>query len=173
MAYVFLLMYAVAKFKKGEEPKGELDVFSKTEKRIFVLSKLIFFSAVIYSIFLPLKLGTIWFYIGLPITLIGLVALTIVMIHHITIPWDKPVTKGLYRYSRHPMYITSCLFFVGVSITSASWLFLLLSILFSILHFMNANPEERFCLKRFGEAYQKYMDRTPRWIGIPKSKKRN
>jgi len=124
---------------------------------------------VIYSIFLPLKLGTIWFYVGIPLTLIGLATVTIVMVNFATTPYDKPSTKGLYRYSRHPMYITSAIFFLGVGIASASWLFLLLSILFSISHFMNAIPEERFCLKQYGKAYEAYINITPRWIGIPKA----
>jgi hypothetical protein len=53
-------------------------------------------------------------------------------------PVDEPVTKGLYRYSRHPMYVILPLIFIGTSIVSASWLFLLLSILLIITHFYNA-----------------------------------
>lgn len=169
MPYLFLIMLAVGKLKKGEAPKNELDNLGKTEKRIFIFSKLVFYCVVIYSIFLPLELGAIWFYVGIPITLIGLATFTIVMVNFATTPYDEPITKGLYRYSRHPMYITSSLFFLGVGIASASWLFLLLSILFSISHFMNAIPEERFCLKQYGKAYEEYMNRTPKLIGIPKA----
>jgi hypothetical protein len=60
MPYLFLIMLAAGKLKKGEEPKNELDNLGKTEKSIFIFSKLVFFCAVIYSIFLPLELGTIW-----------------------------------------------------------------------------------------------------------------
>ena len=74
----------------------------------------------IYSIFLPLKLGTIWFYVGLPITLIGLATYTIVLVNWANTPPGEPVTKELYRYSRHPMYVTTFLFFLGVSIATAS-----------------------------------------------------
>ena len=169
MPYLFLIMLAVGKLKKGEAPKNELDNLGKTEKSIFIFSKLVFYCAVIYSIFLPLELGTIWFYVGIPITLIGLATFTIIMVNFATTPYDEPITKGLYRYSRHPMYITSSLFFLGVGIASASWLFLLLAILFSISHFMNAIPEERFCLKQYGKAYEEYMNRTPKLIGIPKA----
>ena len=169
MPYLFLIILLVGKLKKGEDPgKNELDALSKNEKRIFVFAFLVFFSALIYSIFLPLKLGTIWFYVGLPITLIGLVILTIVMANFATTPWDKPVTKGLYHYSRHPMYITTALFLLGVGIASASWLFLLLSIIFTILNSLRTIHEERFCLNRYGDAYREYMNMTPRWIGIPK-----
>ena len=170
MPYLFLMIILVGKLKKGEDPgKAELDALSRNEKRIFDSAWLVIFSAVIYSIFLPLKLGTIWFYVGLPITLIGLASLTIVMINFATTPWDKPICKGLYHYSRHPMYITTALFLLGVGIASASWLFLLLSIIFTILNSLRTIPEERFCLEKYGDAYREYMNKTPRWIGIPKS----
>ena len=169
MPYLFLIILLVGKLKKGEDPgKTELDALSKNERRIFDFAWLSFFSTVIYSIFLPLKLGTIWFYVGLPITLIGLASLTIVMINFATTPWDKPICKGLYHYSRHPMYITTALFLLGVGIASASWLFLLLSIIFTILNSLRTIYEERFCLGKYGDAYREYMNKTPRWIGIPK-----
>ena len=169
MPYFFVITILVGKLKKGEDPgKTELDALSKNEKRIFNFSMLIFLSAVIYSIFLPLKLGTIWLYAGLPITLIGLFTLTLVMVNFTTTPWEKPVTKGLYHYSRHPMYITTAIFLLGVGIASASWLFLLLSIIFTIFNSLRAIYEERYCLNRHGDAYREYMNRTPKWIGIPK-----
>jgi len=30
--------------------------------------------------------------------------------------------------------------------------------------------EERGCLETYGDEYKEYMNRTPRWIGIPKSR---
>ena len=107
MPYLFLMMVLVGKFKKGEDPgKTEIDALSKNEKRIYNFAFLVFFSALIYSIFLPLKLGTIWFSVGLPIILVGLILFTISIANFITIPWDKPITTGLYHYSRHPDFIT-------------------------------------------------------------------
>lgn len=35
---------------------------------------------------------------------------------------------------------------------------------------LSAIGEERFCLDYYGDAYRNYMERTPRWIGLPKSK---
>ena len=170
MPYLFLITMLVGKFKKGEDPgKTELDAMSKNTKRIFNSSMLVFLSTLVYSIFLPLKLGTVWFYAGLPITLIGLLALTIAMVNFTTTLWDEPVTKGLYHYSRHPVYIAVAIFLLGVGIASASWLFLLLSIVFTILNSLRAISEERFCLGKYGDTYREYMNRTPRWIGIPKS----
>ena len=135
-------------------------------------SKLVMLPAVIYSIFLPLKLRTIWFYIGLPITLIGMLTSTIVLLNWANTPPGEPVTRGLYTYSRHPMYITTFLFFLGVSITSASSVFLLVTIIIIVGAVVFIGVEEEQCLKKYGNVYLEYMDRTPRWAGIPKSKKK-
>ena len=82
---------------------------------------------------------------------------------------NEPITKGLYRYSRHPMYITQLVMFIGVGIASASWVFLLFSIVYTALSFVIAVPEERFCLEKYGDTYREYMNRTPKHIGMPKS----
>jgi len=47
----------------------------------------------------------------------------------------------------------------------------LFSIVYIILIAIFAMAEERFCLKQFGTTYREYIDRTPRWIGIPKTVK--
>jgi len=140
----------------------------KTRKILSIVSTAAYILLLIYSVFLPLKLGTLWFYIGLPITFLGLIVFTIAMVSIANIPLDKPFTKGLYRYSRHPMYVTWFLTLIGTGIASASWVFLLLSTVCSIPSFLHAIPEERFCLEKYGDAYREYMNRTPRWIGIPK-----
>ena len=94
----------------------------------------------------------------------------VVSVNIVNTPVDEPVTTGLYRYSRHPMYLASFLALVGAGIASASWLFLLLAIIVTITHFMNGIFEERLCLEAYGSIYQKYLNRTPRWIGVQKSR---
>jgi len=148
---------------------------SKATLLVASLSKIIYFPAVIYSVFLPLKLGTIWFYAGLPITLVGLVGTIIVLVDWANTPAGEPVTRGIYRYSRHPMYVTGVVIFLGVSILSASWVFLLFTIIFGVgvtrPYFVKI--EEAQCLGHYGAAYREYMNGTPRWIGIPKSRNLN
>jgi len=174
MLLVLLPLPLVVLFRKGVFKKTasiHASILTGTENKIFIFSKIIMLSIFIYSIFLPLQLGTVWFSIGLPVYLLGLILQTIAWVNVATSPVDKPVTKGLYRYSRHPMYVTLPLIFIGTGIASASWLFLLLSIILIITHFYNAIPEERECLEVYGNAYREYMDRTSRWVGIPKSEK--
>jgi protein-S-isoprenylcysteine O-methyltransferase Ste14 len=155
--------------KKGVFKKTESTVnLSKSERIVFTLSKVLLALLFIYSIFLPLKLGTLWFYVGLPISLLGIAMYIIVSVNIANTPVDRPVTTGLYRYSRHPMYVASFIAPIGAGIASASWLFLLLSVLCIITHLMNGIFEERLCLEAYGSEYKKYLNKTPRWIGIPK-----
>lgn len=146
--------------------KMESAPYTKSEKRIFYSSMSILFLLIIYSVFLPLKLGTLWFYVGFPIYLLGLIIFLIAIINIARTPLDQPFTKGMYRYSRHPMGLGGFITFIGISITSASWLFLLLSIVTMLLPDVKA--EERCCLEKYGGAYREYMNRIPRWIGMPK-----
>jgi protein-S-isoprenylcysteine O-methyltransferase Ste14 len=125
--------------------------------------------ATFYSIFLPLQLGTAWFYVGLGVFLSGLAVLTVVTLNFATAPQDKPVTGGLYRYSRHPMYLATVLIYIGASLASASWLFSLLTIATVVLLRLEAILEEGYCREKYGNAYREYVNKTPRWVGIPKS----
>jgi len=169
-----MLLCILVMWKKGA-PSGPARVPCKSKTTLLVasLSKIIYFPAVLYSVFLPLQLGTIWFYVGLPITLIGLVGSIVVLVDWVITSAGQPVTRGIYRYSRHPMYVTGVFIFLGVSIISASWVFMLLTIIFGVgvTRPYSVKIEEAQCLGHYGVAYREYMNRTPRWIGIPKPEK--
>jgi protein-S-isoprenylcysteine O-methyltransferase Ste14 len=178
-AWIFMLIslltlpsfFRIAKRRVIPSQDEEFNALSRSNKTLFCSSKFIFFIAAIYSIFLPLKLGTIWFYVGASITLIGLVGNIVVMMNWANTPPNEPIIKGFYRYSRHPMYVNYFFVFLGVSIATASWLFVLFLILFTVGAVAFVDFEEQGCLEQYGDAYREYMNRTPRWIGIPKSKK--
>ena len=175
-ALVVTLLSVYVMTKKGA-PGGPARVSCKFKATLIVatLSKLIYLPATICSVFLPLKLGTMWFYVGLPITLIGLVGTIIVLVDWVNTPAGEPVTVGIYRYSRHPMYVTMVLLFLGVSVVSASWVFLLFTIItvVGVTRPYFVMIEEAQCIGHYGEAYLEYKNRTPRWLGIPKSKKQD
>jgi protein-S-isoprenylcysteine O-methyltransferase Ste14 len=179
-AFLLLLLCFPLMMKKGVPSGGSVRAVqrackSKAALLVAFLSKFIIFPAVIYSVFLPLKLGTMWFYVGLPITLLGLVGTLLVLVSWANTPVGEPVTRGIYRYSRHPMYVTMVLLLLGVSIISASWVFLLFTIVtgVGVTRPFFLKVEEAQCIGHYGVAYREYMNRTPRWIGIPKSEKRD
>jgi protein-S-isoprenylcysteine O-methyltransferase Ste14 len=146
---------------------------NKTEKRLRYILYPVMFATIGYSIFLPLKLNTVWFYAGLIIYLLGVIIDFMAGVSWATNPLDKPITTGIYSISRHPMDFGNFVAIVGTGIACASWLYLVLGIVMISLMNMSAVNEERYCIEKFGNAYREYMDRTPRWIGFPKSRKNN
>ena len=154
---IYKKMGGDVQYQKGEKKASE----------IYMVVQLVLLA---YSIFLPLKLGTLWFYAGIMIYLVGLLILLTALINVATTPLGKPFTQGMYRYSRHPGYFSLFITFVGVSVATASWVFLLLSVVSIILQISSVTAEERVCLEAYGTEYQEYMNKTPRWIGIPKSR---
>jgi len=157
---------------KATSKRWAVSVPIKHEKLLNVISTVIMVAGVIYSIFLPLQLGEVWFFIGLVIFLIALVISLSASFIARTTSIDKPFTKGPYLYSRHPLYVAETLIFISIAIASVSWVFLLLTVIMQSFHMIYAPAEEQYCLKRYRKDYPKYMKRTPRWIGIPKSSKK-
>ena len=98
---------------------------SANEKTLLNIYSLLFFATVAYSVFLPLELGTVWFYAGLAIYLLGVIIETVAMLNFFTTAVDKPVNKGIYRFSRNPMYFGMFLIFLGTSIACVSLIFLI------------------------------------------------
>ena len=131
----------------------------------------VFFGMIAYSVFLPLKLGTAWFYVGLAVYILGFVISSAALFAVAVTPPGEPFTTGIYRYSRHPIALGTLLPMVGAGIASASWLFLLLSAILMAISYFLALAEESATATKFGDAYKEYMARTPRWIGLPKSGK--
>jgi len=162
-------MAATASRESGKEADFKL---TKKENAI---SNAIFLSMIIswlYTVFLPLQLSTIWLYSGLIIFLFGAVFTTTAIINFATSPKEKVITKGLYHFTRNPTYIGLILMHTGLGIVCASWLYLLLTAVFLIMLNTISPSEELYLLHRYGDDYQKYKNSTPRWIGIPKSEKK-
>jgi len=125
----------------------------------------------IYSIFLPLKTGTAWFYTGLVILIAALVISIMSIISFANTPVDKPVTCGIYRISRHPVYLSGFLLNLSIAIASVSWIILLCAILWIVFFHIATPSEESYLISLYGDTYRDYMNRTPKWLGLPKSGK--
>ena len=126
---------------------------------------------ILYSFFLPLKLGTLWFYAGITICFLALVTAFSSVISFVSTPLDELVIKGTYRISRNPICLAGFLLDLGIGLACISWVFIIYAIVDLILMNTMLKAEERFLLKKYGEEYREYMYRTSKWIGIPKSRK--
>ena len=163
----FLDMRVTAARESGEAGDFQL---TKKEKRIINFIFLPMIISFVYAVFLPLQSATAWLISGLAIFLFGIIFTIVAVRNFATSPKNKVITKGLYRFSRNPMYVGLLLMQFGVGIACSSWLYLLLTVVLMILLNANLPAEERYCLYRYGDDYQKYLNSTPRWIGIPQSK---
>jgi protein-S-isoprenylcysteine O-methyltransferase Ste14 len=167
-----LIMAFSRKLRKRFSERPEDIYHSNREKVIGQLTMIITYLLIGYSIFLPLRLGTEWFRSGLTIFTLGVMIYLLTSISWITTPVEKPVTSGTYRFSRHPIYLSLFIQFFGIGTASASWVFMLLSI--GLIFCMNLSviSEERGCCLKYGDAYEKYLEDTPRFIGLPRRKRK-
>jgi len=153
---------------KNTSKKLRTSVPVKFEKVLNIMSMLVVIFGFIYSIFLPIKYGTFWFCIGGIFFSIGFILNISVIVALRDVSVNKHFDKGPYRFSRHPSYVSMIFIFISVIIISLSWVFIFLLAILSIHLVIVVPAEEKFCLEKYGEKYRKYLEKTPRWIGIPK-----
>ncbi|MEO0085042.1 MAG: isoprenylcysteine carboxylmethyltransferase family protein [candidate division WOR-3 bacterium] len=75
------------------------------------------------------------------------------------------VTTGIYRYSRHPIYVFFFLYLLGTFLIEGRLLLLGFWLALSLLLHLEALQEERFLESRFGLAYLDYRSRVRRYWG--------
>ncbi len=74
------------------------------------------------------------------------------------------VTDGPYCLVRHPFYVTTALVMVSVTLLTANWLIGLGCLVVLAMLAVRTPKEERMLVKRFGQPYIDYMDRTGRFF---------
>jgi protein-S-isoprenylcysteine O-methyltransferase Ste14 len=153
--------------KFGEKLTVPHTKIEETSERLISLLALPF---ILYSFFLPLKLGTLWFYVGISICFLALIIAFSSVISFTTTPLDELITKSIYKFSRNPVCLAGFLLDLGIGLACTSWVFILYAIVDLVLMNTMLKAEERFLLKKYGEEYREYMNRTSKWIGIPKSR---
>jgi protein-S-isoprenylcysteine O-methyltransferase Ste14 len=171
---VFLIqMLAIALINKSVWERSQIPLKEKQnkfEQKVSIIGNVVWFLALVYSVFLPFKLDTIWFYSGAFVFFIGLILLTVATINFLITPLDKLITKGAYNLSRHPMYLASSFICIGTGIATMSFPFILLCLIMTICFYHEALIEERYCHNRYKNDYKVYVNNTPRWFGFLKKK---
>ena len=79
---------------------------------------------------------------------------------------EKPevISKGVYRYLRHPMYLAAILLYLSFLIYILSLAALLVLIGTFIFYHFIARYEEKLLLEQFGEEYNKYKESVSMWF---------
>ena len=77
----------------------------------------------------------------------------------------KLVTRGPYKYIRHPMYTYMWIGVAGYWLISSNWIVGIVAFLtWSILYFIRLSEEEKMMIEEFGEEYKDYMRKTKKII---------
>ena len=74
------------------------------------------------------------------------------------------VTRGPYRWVRHPFYDCMVLFMTSVALMMANWFVLATGIVVFALLAVRSRTEEQKLLDRFGEPYRAYRAATGRFL---------
>lgn len=81
------------------------------------------------------------------------------------------ITTGIYHWSRNPQFLGFYLALLGMSLLGCSGYALLLAAIAVIYcHYYIVKVEEPYLERVFGKDYVAYKSRTPRYLGVPKSK---
>ena len=138
--------------------------WTKTQKTFTLIGKVFGLLNIILIISSPLIFGSIEFIIGLIIFLIGITGLVISILNFKNAPFDKPITKGLYKVSRNPQIVTVYIIILGYTLLIGSWLSMII-LLFSFMgqHF-SLLGEERRLTEQYGDSYLEYKKKVPRYF---------
>ena len=181
---LFILLFLISLILprlSGFDPKGTLGNFSKTKG---------IFWTIISSVFIPILIlyainreSVDWFIridfldssffkiIGIIIIGIGLFIEMFAMIalgknFRIMLPRERTelVTKGIYRYIRHPVGLSAILFMAGLMLIIPNLLCAVNFMLNCFLYNSKANFEEKYLLDAFKEEYRNYRISTGKFI---------
>jgi protein-S-isoprenylcysteine O-methyltransferase Ste14 len=112
----------------------------------------------------PLKIGHPVFVLGTLLIALSLIGLVKALFDFKNTPLDEPVTRGLYRVSRHPQIVMASLVLLGACIAIGSWLALAFWVAARLLEHFGIVAEEEICLKQYGDTYRAYLQRVPRYF---------
>ena len=74
------------------------------------------------------------------------------------------VSTGVFKYVRHPLYLASILFYLGLAVSTASLVSLVLLAVICIFYNYLASYEEKLLESKFGENYRTYKRNTGKWL---------
>lgn len=105
-------------------------------------------------------------YVGLAVGLSGIVLWIVAMIHlgkslAVLPGGERLVTRGVYRYIRHPVYLGIDMTLFGLFLTVGSLAGMIYFFIVVLpLNRIRSRLEEKALLKKFGDQYEAYRNRT-------------
>ena len=74
------------------------------------------------------------------------------------------IKAGVFGTVRHPLYLGSVLFYLGLLILNISIVSFIIWLIIIVFYNYIARYEEKLLLDKFGDDYRHYMAEVPRWL---------
>lgn len=162
-------MYHDNKVLVGEHPLGHAGQLTCLGLFLFVwlMDSFIAKCSIFFVRFVPAV-------IRIPLGLLAIIIAIYLSIESIRIMFmrkgEKPVVveRGVYKYVRHPMYLGTLLFYLGLFFMTVSISSLIVWFgTFAFYHYI-ARYEEKLLLNVLGDDYRAYMKRVGMWLPVLK-----
>jgi protein-S-isoprenylcysteine O-methyltransferase Ste14 len=138
--------------------------WSQRQKVFTIAGKVFSLACLALIILTPLKTGSSVFTIGIVLYALGLVGLVVAMLNFKDTPPGEPVSKGVYKVSRHPQIVALFVLFAGMCLAIGSWLAMFTLLMSRILQHYGLLAEEEACLRLYGASYRAYVEQVPRYF---------
>ena len=154
----------IMKEKKGEHPFGDAGQLILLALFLVVWAGDSFFlqKSTFVSDYVPLSIRLVILVLAL-ITGVYLSMSGHVVVAHGERP-NSVVSRGAFLYVRHPLYLAAILFYLGLTVSTASLISLALLVVIFLFYNYIASYEERLMEIKFGENYVRYKNRTGKWV---------
>lgn len=130
--------------------------------QVYLITNLLLFLTLPW---LAVQPGRLSFWPGVLVYALGTAGYTWTVVAFARPPTPGVLRSGPYAISRHPMYAFYFVYFLGIALLTASWLYLVLLVTFQIATHALVLSEERWCAGEFGDEYRAYCREVNRYLG--------
>jgi protein-S-isoprenylcysteine O-methyltransferase Ste14 len=82
----------------------------------------------------------------------------------LSVPPERIVSAGPYRWMRNPMYLGHLVFLAGLALVLASWIGAAVLVFHAAWFHRRVRADERHLAELFGEPYREYCRHVKRWL---------
>lgn len=133
------------------------------EKPYYIAYQLSQLLLLLLPLFLHFQLAGWIFWAGLLLYSIGLIGIGAAIFAFLQQDGGL-IRSGIYRFSRHPLYLGYDLYYLGIALLTSSLPYLGTLVVFVFCSHRIILAEEAWCLEAFGEEYRAYMERVRRYL---------
>lgn len=166
LSLIFLLVsYLPMVFSKsGRKRLIDFSWMNKRGKQLSFAVLLLFVVLLISPVFYRITYNLWLIFIGTFGFSIGILGTLTSYFNYFSSEQGKLITKGLYRISRNPMYVSTLIMISGMAALCGSYIMTVILILYFFIQHPVIIEEERFCKESFKEDFELYKEKTRRYL---------